>query len=85
MADDIRTDDFEDRSTGENGSPVRTRAAERGGPAVNGEISEQREKGDADDLAEAILNTDAQRADFHVATRNDAPVDLTRVELEESA
>ena len=75
MADDIQVEEF---NRGDSAQDDRLRAGEDGTAGGSNTNADLREKGDADDIAEAAIQGDAEGATRDVGLRSDSPVDLTR-------
>ncbi|MFT5489203.1 MAG: hypothetical protein ACI9MU_004141, partial [Alphaproteobacteria bacterium] len=79
MADDIQVEEF---NRGDSAQDDRLRPGDGGTAGGTNTNSDLREKGDADDVAEAVIQGDAEGATRDVGLRSDSPVDLTRDEAD---
>ena len=81
MADDIQVEEF---NRGDSAQDDRLRPGDGGTAGGSNANSDLREKGDADDLAEAVIQGDAEGATHDVGLRSDSPRDLTREAIEDN-
>ena len=76
MADDILTREFETRGGTAEANQLRPDGNSSGGSTVKS--SDLREKGDADDVVEAVIQGDGEGAAREIGLRTDAPMEIRR-------